>query len=68
MEHIKEIIKNRKDNSITSCPQCGKEARRILEDGRYYIRCTWCGYDNLARFVASKNSIKEELDYIYGDK
>lgn len=65
MIHIKEIINNKKYMSNnTKCPQCKGEAVRVLEEGRYYLRCYECGANTIAKTVSA---MKQELEDIYGD-
>jgi len=49
--------------NYVTCPMCSnKEAHRILRDGRYYIYCTSCGADVLAKTISA---MKKELADIY---
>ena len=44
-----KAMKNRK--SDTTCPKCSNSAHRVQNEGRYYIRCSWCGADTIAKTI-----------------
>lgn len=62
MEKIDKIIKKKSMSVETICPHCKNEARRVLREGRYFISCSFCGAETIAKTISAWQT---ELNNIY---
>lgn len=47
---------------MIKCAYCGNNANKIYSDGRYYIRCVWCGAEYLLKLLHLIKGVTDKED------
>jgi len=50
-------------NNNTTCPKCGNKADRILSGFRYYIYCSFCGANTIAKTISNLINPRKTQNY-----